>query len=113
MATDPNASKPLVVYFGTSNKGVGIEVYEMNQESGQLSKRGETRIPGRGWIDLDPSERYLYAAVDGDAVASFAVDKESGALKLVASGGRSNRALRGWGELLRRRGLGSEHQSGR
>jgi 6-phosphogluconolactonase len=75
-----SSSKPLVVYFGSSNRGKGIEVYHLDLETGRLTKRGETVIPGRGWLELDPTERYLYAAVDGDAVASFAVDRGTGAL---------------------------------
>src|SRR4051812_7954381 len=80
MASESSTSKPLVVYFGSSNRGKGIEVYELDRASGKLSKRGETGIPGRGWLELDPTQRFLYAAIDGDAVASFAVDPSSGAL---------------------------------
>src|SRR6266542_3706895 len=80
MAAEQTTSRPLVVYFGTSNRGKGIEIYELDRQTGRLRKRGETSIPGRGWIDLDPTERFLYAAIDGDAVASFAVDPSSGAL---------------------------------
>ena len=80
MADGESAARPLVVYFGTSSRGVGVEVFEMDRETGGLTKRSETAFPGRGWIDLDPSERFLYAAIDGDAVASFAVDRQTGAL---------------------------------
>jgi 6-phosphogluconolactonase len=52
----------------------------LNLQSGDLAKRDETDIPGRGWLELDQSQRFLYAAIDGDAVASFAVDPASGAL---------------------------------
>src|SRR5581483_12322950 len=44
------------------------------------TKRGETKIPGRGWLELDPTQRFLYAAIDGDAVAAFSVDASNGAL---------------------------------
>jgi 6-phosphogluconolactonase len=80
MAGEQTASGPLVVYLGTSNRGMGIHVYEMDRQTGRLTERSSVEIAGRGWVDLDPDERFLYAAVDGDAVASFAVDQASGAL---------------------------------
>jgi 6-phosphogluconolactonase len=80
MAISQSVSRPLVVYFATGNRGVGIEIHEMDQKTGRLTKRGEATISGRGWIDLDPTERFLYAAIDGDGVASFAVDPSSGRL---------------------------------
>jgi 6-phosphogluconolactonase len=52
----------------------------MDQESGQLTQRGVTEIKGRGWIELDPTERFLYAATDPDRIDSFAVDQTSGLL---------------------------------
>jgi 6-phosphogluconolactonase len=80
MAAEQTASGPLVVYFGSSNRGKGIEVFEMDPGNGRLSKRGETVIAGRGWLALDPTESFLYAATDPDRIASFAVDKKTGAL---------------------------------
>jgi 6-phosphogluconolactonase len=78
-------TKPLVVYFGTSNRGRGIHVFEMHRETGALSERSVTDIAGRGWLELDPTESFLYAAVEGDAVASFAVDETSGALSPLST----------------------------
>ena len=80
MATEQAASGPLVVYFGSSNRGKGIEIFELDRQSGRLSKRGETVIAGRGWLELSPNGRFLYAATDPDRIASFAVDQQSGAL---------------------------------
>ena len=73
-------SKPLVVYFGTANRGKGIHVFTLDQTTGELAERGATEIKGRGWIELDPGERFLFAATDPDRIASFAVDQATGLL---------------------------------
>jgi 6-phosphogluconolactonase len=78
--TTEQTGKPLVVYFGTSNRGKGVHVFEMDRETGYLTERGATEIAGRGWIELDPTERFLYAATDPDQIASFAVDQSTGLL---------------------------------
>src|SRR4051812_17171075 len=80
MATELTASRPLVVYFGTAARGRGIHIFELDQQTGQLRERGVTDIKGRGWIELDPSERFLYAATDPDRIDAFAVDRATGAL---------------------------------
>src|SRR6266498_1083611 len=80
MATEQAMSKPLVVYFGTANRGRGIHVFELHQQTGHLTERGVTEIKGRGWIELDSTERFLLAATDPDRIDSFAVDKRTGAL---------------------------------
>src|SRR4051812_3721453 len=85
MATEQTSSKPLVVYFGTANRGRGILVYELDRQSGRLTERSITDIKGRGWIELDPTERYLYAATDPDRIDAFAVDKQSGVLTALNS----------------------------
>lgn len=77
---DEQTAKPLVVYFGTANRGRGIHVFTLDQESGELTERGVTEIKGRGWIELDPTERLLFAATDPDRIASFAVDPSTGLL---------------------------------
>ena len=66
-------SKPLVVYFGTANRGRGIHVFALDRETGRLTERSVTDIKGRGWIELDPTERFLFAATDPDRIDSFAV----------------------------------------
>ena len=75
MATEQTSSRPLVVYFGTAARGPGILVYELNQQTGHLTERGVTEIKGRGWVELDPTERFLYAATDPDRIDAFAVDQ--------------------------------------
>jgi 6-phosphogluconolactonase len=84
MATE-QTTKPLVVYFGTANRGKGVHVFELNQQTGELKERGETEIKGRGWLALDPSERYLYAATDPDRIDAFAIDQNTGALTALNS----------------------------
>ncbi|MGE3911980.1 MAG: lactonase family protein [Chloroflexota bacterium] len=74
------ASRPLVTYFGSSNRGRGINIATLDTSTGQLAEIGGNDIPGRGWLALSPDERFLYAAIDGDAIASFAVDQKTGAL---------------------------------
>jgi len=85
MATEQAPSKPLVVYFGTANRGRGIHVFELDQQTGSLTERGTTDIKGRGWIELDPSERFLFAATDPDRIDAFAVDQQTGALTSLNS----------------------------
>jgi 6-phosphogluconolactonase len=85
MATEQTTSKPLVVYFGTANRGKGIHVFELNQETGELTERGATEIKGRGWIELDPNQRFLYAATDPDRIDSFSVDQRTGLLTALNS----------------------------
>lgn len=85
MTQEQTASKPLVVYFGTANRGKGIHVFEIDQGTGRLAERGVTEIKGRGWIELDPTERFLYAATDPDRIDAFAVDRETGELTAINS----------------------------
>ena len=68
------------MYFGTANRGKGIHVFTLDQETGHLAERGATEIEGRGWIELDPTGRFLYAATDPDRIDSFAVDRTTGLL---------------------------------
>ncbi|MCC7370430.1 MAG: lactonase family protein [Chloroflexi bacterium] len=78
-AAQPDA-RPLVTYFGSSSRGRGIFIATLDTETGVLTDIGGNDIPGRGWLALSPDERFLYAAVDGDAIAAFAVDAASGQL---------------------------------
>jgi 6-phosphogluconolactonase len=80
MTAAPSASKPLVTYFASSNRGRGITIATLDTTTGALTEVGGADIPGRGWVALSPDERFLYAAVDGDAIESFTVDQQTGAL---------------------------------
>ena len=83
--TTEQTTKPLTVYFGTANRGKGILVYELDQATGRLTTRGETEIKGRGWLALDPTERFVYAATDPDRIDAFAVDRSTGLLTALNS----------------------------
>src|SRR5215210_1810180 len=85
MTSEQTSTKPLVVYFGTANRGKGILIFTLDQETGELAERGTTEIKGRGWIELDPTERFLYAATDPDRIDAFAVDQRTGALTALNS----------------------------
>lgn len=73
-------AKPLVVYVGTGGSGEGIYRLQMDQATGQLTRRDLTQAVGPGWVGLDPSERFLYAALRDKQVGSYAVDRASGRL---------------------------------
>jgi 6-phosphogluconolactonase len=73
-------TKPLVVYFGTGAMGKGIFVYEMNRETGLLTERSMIEASAPGWIELDPTQQFMYAGIGGNQIASFAVNPEGGAL---------------------------------
>ncbi|MFN8525535.1 MAG: lactonase family protein [Chloroflexota bacterium] len=82
MASTANAAgKPLVVYFGTGARGAGIHTFDLDPETGKLTQRADvTPVAAPGWIDLDRSQKFLYASIAGSKVASFAIDTASGAL---------------------------------
>src|SRR5215467_2429158 len=75
--------RPLVVYFGTGAMGMGIHVFEMSQASGALTPRSAIDASAPGWITLDPSERFVYAAIDANRVSSFAIDESNASLELL------------------------------
>jgi 6-phosphogluconolactonase len=75
--------RPLVVYFGTGAMGMGIHVFEMSQASGALTPRSAIDASAPGWITLDPSERFVYAAIDANRVSSFAIDESNASLALL------------------------------
>jgi 6-phosphogluconolactonase len=74
------AASPQVVYFGTGGMGEGIHVFEMDPDTGLLTKRSVTKAPGPGWITLDPTESFLYAAIDGNQLSSFAIKQPNASL---------------------------------
>jgi 6-phosphogluconolactonase len=60
--------------------GKGIHVFELSQKTGLLSQRGLTAAPGPGWITLDPTERFVYAAITGNQLSSYAIDRSNASL---------------------------------
>jgi 6-phosphogluconolactonase len=83
---------------GPGGNGHGIEVFEADLRTGELSHRmvaAQTRNPS--WIAIHPSKKYLYAVNEiadfkggSGSVSAFAVDHSSGALgalNTVSSGG--------------------------
>jgi len=68
------------VYFASSSRGRGLYVFTLDTKTGALTEASVADVAGRGWCDLGPGAGNLYAAVDGDAVAAFAVDQASGSL---------------------------------
>jgi 6-phosphogluconolactonase len=79
-AAPAQEARPLVVYFGTGANGQGIHRYELDQATGLLSPRDLVPVAAPGWVDLDPTERFLYASVAESRVASFAIEQTSGRL---------------------------------
>lgn len=98
----PQASEPLpdrvLAYVGTYTglpgpgaNGRGIELFEADLRTGQLSHRmvaAQTRNPS--WIAVHPSKKYVYAvneiadfAGESGSVSAFAVDGSSGALRAL------------------------------
>lgn len=73
-------TKPLLVYFGTGPMGEGIHLFEMNPADGMLTRRDLTTVAAPGWIELDPTERFIYASIADSKVASFAIDQSDGRL---------------------------------
>ncbi len=80
LAAPAEEPRPLLVYFGTGANGQGIHLYEIDQASGLLAPRDLTPVAAPGWIDLDTTERFLYASIADSKVASFAIDQSSGRL---------------------------------
>jgi 6-phosphogluconolactonase len=83
---------------GQGNNGQGIELFEADLRTGELSHRGlaaKSRNPS--WIAIHPTGKYLYAVNeiadfqgDSGSVSAFAVDGSSGALRalnIVSSAG--------------------------
>lgn len=94
-------SKSLRVYFGTytGKEGGGIHVAELDLASGKLgAPRLAAEAVNPSFLEIHPSQKYLYAVgevsdFDGKktgGVSAFAIDPESGALRLInqqSSGG--------------------------
>jgi 6-phosphogluconolactonase len=83
---------------GPGANGKGIELFEADLRTGELSHRGlaaQSRNPS--WIVVHPSKKYLYAVNEiadfqgnSGSVSAFAIDRSSGALRalnIVSSAG--------------------------
>lgn len=76
---------------GAEGHGEGIELFEMDPRTGELSRRRSVmKTPNPSWITLHPSKKYLYAVNEVDnfkggngCVSAFAVDGASGALRAL------------------------------
>jgi 6-phosphogluconolactonase len=85
-------------YTGSGSNGEGIYVFEMNEDSGELSDgKLAAKTPAPSWIAIHPSKKYLYAVNErsdyqghSGSVSAFGVDRNSGdltALNVVSSEG--------------------------
>jgi 6-phosphogluconolactonase len=87
-----------LAYVGTysspvdgGGNGKGIYLFEMNPASGELTLVDlAAASPNASWLSLDPSGQFLYAANEvanfaggTGSVSAYAVDKQSGTLKLL------------------------------
>lgn len=74
---------------GIAGSGEGIELFEADADTGELSRRGlAAKTPNPSWIAIHPSKKFLYAINEvadfgggSGSVSAFAVDKASGALR--------------------------------
>jgi 6-phosphogluconolactonase len=94
-APQKSASQQYLVYVGTFTtkySSKGIYVFRFDAATGQLSPIGlAAESPDPSFLAADPSEKYLYAVNEIDnfnggnhgAVSAFAIDRKSGALKLL------------------------------
>jgi len=94
------SNKKIFAYVGTytgaiggGSNGEGIYRFEMNLETGELSRRElAAKTPSPSWIAIHPSKKYLYAANEvanykegSGSVSAFVIDSASGALSLLNS----------------------------
>ncbi len=76
---------------GAAGHGEGIEQFEMDPHTGELSRRAPAvKTPNPSWLALHPSKKYLYAVNEVDnfdggngSVSAFAIDGATGALRLL------------------------------
>lgn len=89
--------RKVFAYVGTytdgksGGNGEGIYLYEMNPQTGELTKiKLAAEIPSPAWVEIHPSEKYLYAANEvsnfngkNGSVTAFAINRANGDLKLL------------------------------
>ena len=74
---------------GAAGHGAGIEQFEMNIRTGELSRLAPAmKTPNPSWVTLHPSKKYLYSVNEIDnfdggngSVSAFAIDNTSGVLR--------------------------------
>ncbi|HVQ40482.1 MAG TPA: beta-propeller fold lactonase family protein, partial [Pyrinomonadaceae bacterium] len=88
------SAEDLLVYVGTytSGKSEGIYLYRMNRSSGELQHVATTKgVKDPSYLALGPRRRYLYAVNEVEefagkksgALSAFAVDRQTGELRLL------------------------------
>jgi 6-phosphogluconolactonase len=93
-ARPSDAVRELLVYVGTytSGKSEGIYLYRLNLSDGTLKHSGTTRgVANPSYLTLDRRRRFLYAVNESEefegrrsgAVSAFAIDRGTGALRLL------------------------------
>lgn len=82
-----HAPKPEYFLYAASNShadGKGIYLYQFNTLDVALTPRGRpSELAGVAALMKHPSNKFLYAATSGGSIASFAVHRENGALRLL------------------------------
>lgn len=76
---------------GAEGRGEGIELFELDQTTGELTRRAPAvKTPNPSWLALHPSRKYLYAVnevnnFDGGngSMSAFAIDNATGTLKAL------------------------------
>lgn len=74
---------------GAEGRGQGIEYFEVNLRTGELSRRSPAlKTPNPSWLAVHPSKKYLYAVNEVDnfdggsgSVSAFVIDNATGALR--------------------------------
>ena len=94
----PDSPAGMLAYVGTytgasgvPGHGEGIELFEMNRDTGELSRRAPAvKTPNPSWLALHPSKKYLYAVNEVDdfdggngSVSAFAIDSATGSLRAL------------------------------
>ncbi len=85
--------RELTLYVGTytSGKSEGIYVYRMDRSTGALTRFSSIKSVNPSFLTIDKSKRYLYAVNEvgeyagkpGGGVSAFAIDSETGSLRLL------------------------------
>ncbi len=83
----------MVVYVGSYTsfgKSKGITIFDIDGESGKLSKRSEVEVNNCSYLCVSADKKFLYAVVD-EGVASFSIDGEGNLTQIGVTGIRGMR----------------------